>query len=439
MEYKVYESAQLRKYRDKWRGQLKYRDYTGMWTAEDGTTFGTKKEAAEYSKDSGLQKEPAPVFAWKSVSKVLDATGKKEARKKLDEWRAEMEEEAQAKQAGAIEPGDVGEFVAQYIDTLELSKAVARSTLTPYRAMLKHINAALHDVPYKKLDADTAQAWVNGMVKDGYAPSTVKKALNLLKAAYSDAVKRQAIPYSPVEAVKAPKAVKKEPNSLDDEMRAKLLAYLDIAADTPVNLAVKIAINTGMREQEICGLRWKDVDLKAGVLHIRNVIGRDGGKTYEKEPKVGSSRRDVPLTPELVSLLQHRRVQMMEECLDAGVSLTNDHHVVGKIDGEYMRPHYLWSEWKAIAKSLGLVGTEGKAPTFHDLRHTFATAAIKSGADVKSVASILGHANAAMTLNTYASSDADAKRTAMARVSAMIAEVPKPAEVLELGKTGTEE
>ena len=439
MEYKVYESAQLRKYRDRWRGQLKYRDYTGTWTAEDGATFGTREEAAEYSKDSGLQKEPAPDFVWKSVSKVLDATGKKEARKKLDEWRAEMEELAQAEQPGVKEPGDVGEFVAQYIDTLEHSGAVERSTLTPYRAMHKHINAALHDVPYKKLDTDTAQAWVNGMVKDGYAPSTVKKALNLLKAAYSDAVRRQAIPYSPVEAVKAPKAAKKEPNSLGDDMRAKLLAYLEIAADTPVNLAIKIAINTGMREQEICGLRWKDVDLKAGVLHIRNVIGRDGGKTYEKMPKSGSSRRDVPVTPELAGLLQRRRIQMMEECMEAGVPLTNEHHVVGKVDGEYMRPHYLWSEWKAIAKSLGLVGMEGKPPTFHDLRHTFATAAIKSGADVKSVASILGHANAAMTLNVYANADAEAKRRAMERAAAEIAEAPKPAEILELGKTGTEE
>ena len=376
--------------------------------------------------------------AWRNITKKLKATGKREAEREVEEWRAEMEAQAQADQPGVKRPGDVGEFVAQYIDTLENSQAVERSTLTPYRAMHRHISAALQGVPYEKLDSDAVQAWVNGMAKEGYAPSTIKKALNLLKAAYEDAVKRRALPYNPVAPVKAPKAKKKEPNSLDAAMRSKLLAYLDIAADTPVNLAVKIAISTGMREQEICGLRWKDVDLKAGVMHIRNVIGRDGGKTYEKEPKVGSSRRDVPITPELADLLQRRRVQMMEECLEAGVPLTNDHHVVGKIDGEYMRPHYLWSEWKAIAKSLGLVGTEGKAPTFHDLRHTFATAAIKSGADVKSVASILGHANAAMTLNIYASADAEAKRRTMERAAAEIAEAPKPADVLELGKTGTE-
>lgn len=376
---------------------------------------------------------------WRNITKVLEATGKREAQREVEAWRAEMEEAAKLEQPGAKAPGDVGEFVALYIDTLECSGAVERSTLTPYRAMHKHIEAAFHGVPVRKLDTDAVQAWVNGMVGDGYAVSTIKKALNLLNAAYKDAVTRRALPYNPVAPVKAPKAKKREPNSLDAAMRSKLLAYLDIAADTPVNLAVKIAVHTGMREQEICGLRWKDVDLKAGVMHIRNVIGRDGGKTYEKEPKTGGSRRDVPLTPELAAMLQHRRVQMMTECMEAGVPLTNDHHVVGKIDGEYMRPHYLWSEWKAIAKSLGLVGTEGRPPTFHDLRHTFATAAIKSGADVKSVASILGHANAAMTLNIYASADAEAKQRAMERAAAEITEAPKPAEVLELGKTGTED
>jgi integrase len=61
---------------------------------------------------------------------------------------------------------------------------------------------------------------------------------------------------------------------------------------------------------------------------------------------------------------------------------------------------------------MGLVGTQGRRPTFHDLRHTFATFAIAEGIDVKTVSSIMGHANAAMTLDIYASADADAKRAA---------------------------
>lgn len=395
-----YESAQITPYKDRWRGNLRYKDETGKW---------------------------------RTKSKVLKAKGKREARHELDKWRSEMEEEALWEAPGAKRPGSVGEFVAQYIDTLEHSQTVERSTLTPYRAMQKHITAGLGNIPFERLDSDTAQAWVNQMVEDGYAASTIRKALNLLKASYKDAVQRHSIPYSPIEAVKTPKIAKKEPNALDTVQRAKLLAYLDVAGNTPVNIAVKIALHTGMREQELCGLRWKDVDMKAGVLHIRNVIGRDGGKTYEKEPKTGGSRRDVPISPEVAEALNMRRAQMAEECMETGIALTPDHHVIGRIDGSYMNPHSLWRDWKAIAKSLGLVGTEGKVPVFHDLRHTFATAAIASGADVKSVSSILGHANAAMTLNIYASADAEAKRRAMERASKEIVGAPKPVEILNIG------
>ena len=83
------------------------------------------------------------------------------------------------------------------------------------------------------------------------------------------------------------------------------------------------------------------------------------------------------------------------------------------------------------------MGTEGRPCTFHDLRHTFATIAISEGADVRSVAAILGHANVAMTLNVYASADAEAKRRA-AEIVGKALEF-KPAEVIRLDRTGTDE
>lgn len=388
---------------------------------------------------SGVLKYKDEQGTWRQKQKKLNAKGKREAAKELEAWKSEMEEEAERAKGWAVHPGNVGEFVAQYIDTLEYSQAVERSTLTPYKAMQKHIAAGLGSIPFEELDSNTAQAWVNGMISDSYAVSTVRKAFNLLKAAYSDAVRRHAIPYNPLDAVKLPKQTKTEPNALDAQQRAKLLAFLNVADDTPVNIAVKIALHTGMREQELCGMRWKDVDLKSGVIHIRNVIGRDGGKTYEKEPKVGSSRRDVPISAEVEDLLKIRRSEMAEACMEAGVPLTNEHHVFGYIDGRYMSPYTLYRKWKAIAESLGLVGTEGKVPTFHDLRHTFATAAIASGADVKSVSSIMGHANAAMTLNIYATADSEAKRRAMERATEEIASGAMPEDVLELGSTSIDD
>ena len=85
-----------------------------------------------------------------------------------------------------------------------------------------------------------------------------------------------------------------------------------------------------------------------------------------------------------------------------------------------MAPHTLSKGWKSIADSMGLVGTQGRRPTFHDLRHTFATYAISEGIDVKTVSSILGHSSAAMTLNIYASADPSSKRAAVETIDSVM-------------------
>ncbi len=86
-------------------------------------------------------------------------------------------------------------------------------------------------------------------------------------------------------------------------------------------------------------------------------------------------------------------------------------YVVGRGD-RWADPSVLGREWGVFAKLNGVRGTEGRLCTFHDLRHTWATAAVAAGIDIKTVSSNLGHANAAMTLNIYASADPEAKRRA---------------------------
>ena len=114
----------------------------------------------------------------------------------------------------------------------------------------------------------------------------------------------------------------------------------------------------------------------------------------------------------------------------------NNLFVLGNLGGDYYKPTQLGREWATISKNAGLIGNKGKRCTFHDLRHTFATLAVAERADIKSVSSILGHSNAAMTLNIYASSDPEAKRRTAALVDKAMERTP--AEVIRF-KTGTED
>ena len=156
-EQKKYTSVQVFPHRNgRWRAQVKYKDDSGKW---------------------------------RNKSKVLEATGIRAAKHEAEAWRDELEHAAQQEVPSADNLGDVGEFVDHYIDSLEQSQSVEKSTIAPYRFMQRHIADGLGHIQAKDLNLDAAQEWVNAMTIQ-YASSTVRKALNLLKAAYKDAVRR---------------------------------------------------------------------------------------------------------------------------------------------------------------------------------------------------------------------------------------------------------
>jgi integrase len=142
----------------------------------------------------------------------------------------------------------------------------------------------------------------------------------------------------------------------------------------------------------------------------------------------------VPVPADLANILIGWQKTQRTRAVAAGVTFPGTLYVTGRIDGSYQSPEVVSHEWHALSKALGVRGTEGRIATFHDLRHTFATCAIAEGVDVKTVSSILGHANAAMTLNVYASADPDAKRRAAKTINAAMRR--RPATVEKLEQTG---
>ena len=139
----------------------------------------------------------------------------------------------------------------------------------------------------------------------------------------------------------------------------------------------------------------------------------------------------------LLPLLKARMAAQRPEFMAAGLAkrFPSEAYVLGDVAG-YLAPQRINIGWRALSSSWGIIGTEGRIPTFHDLRHTYATLAIAGGADVRVVSAALGHANAAMTLNTYASADPQAKKQLGKTVDSEMRNAP--AEVAEFHvKDGT--
>lgn len=222
MKYTHYTSASVRKRKGKgWQGILKYKDADNTWKSK-----------------------------YKTFS---DIELKRDATAALADWRQQEETAWHETHGNArVQAATVAEYVEHHTDMLEKTGSAAKSTITGYRFMLAHIKAdPIGGVSLDDLNAEDAERWIAHMLSDGKSPATVRKAYNVLHVAVRHAVEVHRLPYDPIAGVKRPKLPKREPNSLDAAQRAKLVSYLDATGSSPVNVAISLALYTGMREGEV--------------------------------------------------------------------------------------------------------------------------------------------------------------------------------------------
>lgn len=382
-----YQEAFLRRRGSKFIGVLKYRDEAGVW---------------------------------RQRSKVLEATTKRKAERERDEWRNQMErehEEREAFVAAADEAelelelvlvDNVADMVVKFINRLEASGSVEASTVRDYRHTAVLIHEAWGDVPAEKLSPARAQSGESALLARGLSPNTVGKVHRLAKQAYKDAVALELVSRNPFDAVRPPKRVKPKKNSLDSAGRTRLLEFLDTCELTPVVLAGRIALYTGMRRGEVCALTWRDVDFAQNIINVNKAIGEGEGDSanYVKGTKTDRVRV-VPIPEALRRALEEARA--MQAAMWQGS--TEDIQSFYVLNGAPVPvlPNNITRSWTGIARLSRVKGEAGKPPTFHDLRHSFATAAAATGEIApKTLQGILGHANISMTMEVYASVDREA-------------------------------
>lgn len=360
------------------------------------------------------------------ITRTLKATGKRAANAELAAWRQEKEtehSESLAHNGGISLPiadMPIPEYVSQYIDAKEQTKAIEPSTISGYRDSLRYIAAAFSETRIKDLQPIDAERWIAELVKEDRSSSTIGKAFRLLKMVLNNAIATGVIDKNPLSLVKPPKRVNKKQgiNALDETTLAELLGKLNLLELSPVTVAAYIALNTGIRRGEVCGLQWRDIDADNRVIWIKRSVGLGKGGAYIKQPKTDRAR-DVVLPDTLLKVLEQWQEKQRQTFADNMASLNPNSFILGDALG-YYHPDRLSKDWASLTKMLGTRGTEGRRVSFHDLRHTWATLALAHGMDVKTVSSNLGHANAAMTLNVYASADPDAKRRAAGIVECLM-------------------
>jgi integrase len=187
---------------------------------------------------------------------------------------------------------------------------------------------------------------------------------------------------------------RKEINSLD---REQTKALLEETSGDQLKALYVLAIHTGMREGELLGLKWEDVDLESGVLRLRHGLVREGGKTILGDLKTPKSRRGIRLTRAAAEALSSHLERQLEEMERMGSLYQPGGLVFATKTGTLINPSNLRNRsFKPLLKRAGLPNI-----CFHDLRHTCATLLLSQGTHPKLVQELLGHATIAMTLDTY--------------------------------------
>ena len=336
---------------------------------------------------------------------TVEAKTLKKAEKARDELILDLERKGSAFTSRLT----LREFLERFIRYKEGSMAVERSTANHYRKQAKVVCRYLGSYRLSEVGIPEVSGWMAQMSAEGYAPRSVSKPYGVLRQAMKHAVALDLITKNPCDFCKPPKIQRKKMQVLDRDERTRMLRLAQEAEPAPLALAIELALTTGMRRGEICGLRWSDVG--DGEVTVSRAISLDSGTPYVKEPKTAGSCRTVPLTRRLDAVL-HAIEKDQRYVAGALGAKFGDPYVLGTPDpgSRPYHPTRLTREFRSFCRMNGF------EMTFHDLRHTFATMMIAGGTDVRTVASYLGHSNVAMTLNTYAEVDPDAKRAAVSKV-----------------------
>jgi integrase len=273
---------------------------------------------------------------------------------------------------------------------------VARTTVGPksyqlYELMVRrHIVPNVGQVPLSKLTPMHLQALLAAMERVDASPRLRQLALSIASRALRQAVKWHMLPRNPADAVAPPRMMRPEIHPLTPDQVTMLL---QTAHDDRLHALYSVALGTGMRQGELLGLRWEDVDLAGGCLHVRRQLHEVSGRLWLGDVKTARARRRIDLPSLAVEALRAHRQRMLTE----GHAPHRDALVFCDTEGGPIRKSNL------VRRSFHpLVRRAGLPPTrFHDLRHTHATLLLQQGVHPKVVAERLGHSTISITLDTY--------------------------------------
>lgn len=332
---------------------------------------------------------------WKAMITIVDATGKR--RRPSRTCRTKAEAHAAKRQLLAEHEGQSGSSSAsitllQYLNqwwTSRVEGVRAKNTAASYKmAIDKYIGPRIGRYTLRKVTPRIIEQWIAEMRHSGLGARTIQNSFVVLKSALKRAVRLGEISSNPCDMVDRPKYEAPEVFPFE-ESEAK--AIIEESYRERLGLIVRVALLSGCRQGELFGIRWNDIDFSRGAIHIRQQIIEGVGYLETAKLKTAASRRSIEIPESLMLEINQHRAGLLK------ASLLRDLVFVDSIGGMLRKSNFA-KVWKRIQINAGIEEPRG----FHHCRHTYCTIQLSNGVPPKVVASVTGHKNVAVLLNTYA-------------------------------------
>lgn len=295
----------------------------------------------------------------------------------------------------------VAEYLQQWLDDYVATNTAPKTAQTYREIVRSHLVPAFGSLPLTALRPTHLQAFYSRALQSGrvdgrggLSARSVIRYHQIIHAALHQAVRWQLLVRNPADAVEPPRAERREVVGLEPATVRRLFAVAD---ETPIGSLVRTAVLSGMRRGELLGLRWADVDLGRGILHVQQTAQRVAGQgVIFRQPKTRLSRRAIEISREATLVLRDHRRRQLEERLLAGPAYVDRDLVFASSVGTPLEAGTIARTWRRVLATAGVGHVR-----WHDLRHAHASLLLRQGVHPKVVSERLGHASVGITLDTY--------------------------------------
>lgn len=320
--------------------------------------------------------------------------------------------EAEANRIVYLDDPLFSEYVQKFLDRSAMDHR-ENTTCSYTRYAKTHIIPALGNMKVREIKRQHIQTLYDGLFEKGLSPNSIRKYAVIVSGALHLAVLDEIIPYNIAKdgSIKVPKA-KRYRGEVYDQTQAMELLKVAYEEPEPLRSAIILALCYGLRREEVCGLRWCDIDFKKKEICICNTVTQNGGRIFrDEDTKTEKSHRYLTLVDSTIPYLKELKAVQKKRGL-----------ILDKVcrwpDGKEVQPGYITHAFPKVLKRHGL-----KHIRFHDLRGT-AASLLAQHAKPKQLQEFMGHNKISTTMEIYVKAFDDDRKAVAGFMNSILEKAP---------------